>query len=88
VQRSHCGRDSLCSESLGRSRAIPGGRIELDPKQRRGGENWTGLASLIETCELNGVNPQTYFADPLTRLVNGWPQACIGELMPWHDLQP
>jgi hypothetical protein len=46
------------------------------------------LASLIETCELNGVNPQTYFADPLTRLVNGWPQACIGELMPWHDLQP
>ena len=41
---------------------------ELDSKQRRGGENWAGLTSLIETCELNGVNPQTYFADLLTRL--------------------
>jgi hypothetical protein len=38
---------------------------------------------LIETCKLNGVNPQTYFTDLLTRLVNGWPQAQIDELMPW-----
>lgn len=49
-----------------------------------GGENWAALASLIETCKLNGVNPQIYFADLLTRLVNGWPQARIDELMPWH----
>jgi hypothetical protein len=26
------------------------------------------------------VNPQTYFTDLLTRLVNGWPQAQIDEL--------
>jgi transposase len=38
-----------------------------------GGENWACLASLIETCKLNRVNPQAYFADLLTRLVNGWP---------------
>ena len=49
-----------------------------------GGENWACLASLIETCKLNGVNPQTYFTDLLTRLVNGWPQKRIDELMPWH----
>ena len=49
-----------------------------------GGENWAALASLIETCKLNGVNPQAYFTDVLTRLVNGWPQARIDELMPWH----
>jgi transposase len=49
-----------------------------------GGENWACLASLIETCKLNGVNPQTYFTDLLTRLVNGWPQKRIEELMPWH----
>jgi len=49
-----------------------------------GGENWACLASLIETCKLNGVNPQAYFADLLTRLVNGWPQSSIDELMPWH----
>jgi transposase len=49
-----------------------------------GGENWACLASLIETCKLNGVNPQAYFTDLLTRLVNGWPQNRIDELMPWH----
>jgi transposase len=49
-----------------------------------GGENWACLASLVETCKLNGVNPQAYFTDLLTRLVNGWPQNGIDELMPWH----
>jgi len=49
-----------------------------------GGENWACLASLIETCKLNQVNPQAYFADLLTRLVNGWPQKRIDELMPWN----
>ena len=49
-----------------------------------GGENWACLASLIETCKLNGANPQAYFTDLLTRLVNGWPQKRIDELMPWH----
>jgi transposase len=49
-----------------------------------GGENWACLASLIETCKLNRVNPQAYFADLLTRLVNGWPQRRIDELMPWN----
>jgi hypothetical protein len=48
-----------------------------------GADNWAAAASLIETCKLNGVNPQTYFTDLLTRLVNGWPQAQIDELMPW-----
>jgi len=48
-----------------------------------GGANWAALASLVETCKLNGVNPQAYFTDLLTRLVNGWPQDRIDELMPW-----
>jgi transposase len=49
-----------------------------------GGRRWAALASLIETCKLNGVNPQVYLTDLLTRLVNGWPQSRIDELMPWH----
>ena len=49
-----------------------------------GGANWAGMASLIETCKLNGVNPQAYFTELLTRLVNGWPHARIDELMRWH----
>ena len=49
-----------------------------------GGERWAAVASLVETCKLNGVDPQRYFTDLLTRLVNGWPNGRIDELMPWH----
>jgi transposase len=49
-----------------------------------GGSNWAHVASLVETCKLNSVDPQAYFADLLTRLVNGWPQARIDDLMPWR----
>ena len=48
-----------------------------------GAENWACIASLIETCKLNGVDPQAYFADVLTKLVNLWPASRIDELMPW-----
>jgi transposase len=48
-----------------------------------GGANWAIVASLIETCKLNGVNPHAWLADTLTKLVNGWPQSKIDELMPW-----
>lgn len=53
-----------------------------------GGENWACLASLIETCKLNSVNPQAYITETLTRLVNGWPQNRIDELMPWLWVPP
>jgi hypothetical protein len=32
----------------------------------------------------NGVDPQAYFTDFLTRFVNSWPQKRIDELMPWN----
>jgi len=48
-----------------------------------GAENWAMLASLIETCKLHGVNPEAYLTDVLTRLVNGWPNKRISELIPW-----
>jgi transposase len=48
-----------------------------------GAENWACLASLIETCKLNSVDPQAYLTDVLTRLVNLWPVSRIDELMPW-----
>jgi hypothetical protein len=41
------------------------------------------IASLIETCKLHGVDPQTYFTDVLTKLVNLWPASRLDELMPW-----
>jgi transposase len=51
----------------------------------RGGVHWGIIASLIETCKLNAVDPQAWLADILTRLVNGWPMSKIDELMPWAD---
>lgn len=48
-----------------------------------GGARWAAVASLVETCKLNNVNPQRYLTDLLTRLVNGWPNSRIDELMPW-----
>ena len=63
--------------ALGRKNALFAGSDE-------GAENWAAIASLIETCKLNAVDPQHYLADLLTRLVNGWPQARIDELMPWR----
>jgi transposase len=47
-----------------------------------GAENWAILASLIETCKLNGIDPQGYLADVLTRLVNLWPNNRLDELLP------
>ena len=49
-----------------------------------GAENWAIVASLIETCKLNGIDPYTYLADVLSRLVNLWPNARLDELLPWN----
>jgi len=67
----------LCLDSHNRKNALFAGSDE-------GGENWAAVASLIETCKLNGVDPQRYLTQLLTRLVNGWPQARIDALMPWN----
>jgi transposase len=48
-----------------------------------GGVNWAIIASLIETCKLNGVNPHGWLTDTLEKLVAGWPQSRIDDLMPW-----
>jgi transposase len=49
----------------------------------QGAENWACIASIVETCKLNGVDPQTYLTDVLTKLVNLWPASRLDELMPW-----
>ncbi len=48
-----------------------------------GGEHWAIFASLIETCKLGGIDPQTYITDVITRIVNGHPNSRIDELLPW-----
>jgi transposase len=48
-----------------------------------GAENWATIASLVETCKLNAVDPLAWMTDTLTKLVNLWPASRIDELMPW-----
>ena len=49
-----------------------------------GAENWATIASLIETCKLNSIDPQAYLTATLTAIVNGHKQSKIDELMPWN----
>ncbi|TCD04340.1 IS66 family transposase [Erythrobacteraceae bacterium CFH 75059] len=48
-----------------------------------GGDNWAVIATLIECCKLNGVNPHEWLTGTLTRLANGHPANSVGDLMPW-----
>lgn len=49
----------------------------------RGAAGWAMIASLLETCKLNQVDPLAWTTDVLTKLVNRWPASRIDELMPW-----
>jgi len=51
-----------------------------------GAEHWATIASLIETCKLNDIDPLAYLTDVLTRIVNGHPNRDIDQLLPL-DLQ-
>jgi transposase len=48
-----------------------------------GGEHWAIIASLIETCKLNAIDPQNYLTDVITKIVNGHPNSQIDDLLPW-----
>jgi len=49
-----------------------------------GAQNWAMLASLIETCKLNAVEPHAYITEILTAIVNGHKQSDIEALLPWN----
>ena len=65
-----------CEIALTRKNALFAGHDD-------GAENWAIVASLIEACKLNDVEPQAYLADVLVRLVNLWPNNRLDELLPW-----
>ena len=48
-----------------------------------GAESWAGIASLIETCKLNDIDPFAYLVDTLKRIVDGHLASEIDELLPW-----
>ena len=49
-----------------------------------GAENWAVIASLIETCKLNNIEPHAYLTAILRAIVNGHKQSQIEDLLPWN----
>jgi hypothetical protein len=49
----------------------------------KGGERTAGILSLIETCRLNGIDPEAYLRTVLTQIADH-PINKIGELLPWN----
>jgi transposase len=49
-----------------------------------GAQNWAMLASIIETCKLNKVEPHTYLTGVLTAIAQGHKQKDITQLLPWN----
>jgi hypothetical protein len=49
-----------------------------------GAANWGVIASLIEICKLNDLDPHAYLANTLTAIVEGQKQSQINDLLPWN----
>ena len=62
-----------------------GRRNSLFAGSEGGAETWAILASLIQTAKLNDLDPLTYLADVLQRIVDGSvPVNRLEELLPWN----
>jgi transposase len=48
-----------------------------------GGQRAACLYSIIESCKMNGVEPQAYLTDVLARIADH-PIQKINDLLPWH----
>ncbi|HMR37494.1 MAG: IS66 family transposase [Paracoccaceae bacterium] len=49
-----------------------------------GGIAWGRIASLIETCKINGVEPFAWLTATLTAIAAGHPKSRIDDLLPWN----
>ena len=49
-----------------------------------GAAAWGRIASLLETCKMNGVEPYVWLKSTLEKIAGGHPQSRIRELLPWN----
>lgn len=49
-----------------------------------GGRTWATLATLLQTCKMNSVDPLDWLSQILSRIAQGWPVTEIEALMPWN----
>lgn len=67
--------------ALNRKNALFAGHYE-------GGIAWGRIASLIETYEINDVEPFAYLKAALTAIANGHTQSRLDDLPPWNFALP
>ena len=81
----HDGRIDLDSNTVERSiRPLALNRKNaLFAGSDEGGDNWAVIATLIECCKLNAINPHQWLAATLSKLANGHPANSVAHLMPW-----
>ena len=48
-----------------------------------GAAAWGRIASLLETCKMNGVEPYAWLKSTLEKIAASHPQSRIRELLPW-----
>ena len=53
-----------------------------------GARAWGRIASLIETCKMNRVEPYAWLKDTLEKIAAGHPNGRIDELLPWNFVPP
>lgn len=75
--------DNNIAERAIRSIAI-GRKNWLFAGSKAGGERAAAVYSVIETCKLNGIEPQAYIADVIAKIADDWPTSRWDELMPWN----
>jgi transposase len=47
-----------------------------------GGRSWARIASLLETCKVNSIDPLAYLTATLTAIASGHPRSRLDELLP------
>src|SRR5207253_1665370 len=74
--------DNNIAENAIRGIAL-GRRNWLFAGSHSGGERAAAMYSILQTAKLNGVNPEAYLTDTLSKIAAGHPINRISELMPW-----
>jgi transposase len=49
-----------------------------------GGRTWASIATMLQTCKMNSVDPYAWARMTLERIANRWPNSDIDALMPWN----
>jgi len=79
--------DNNIAENAIRTIAV-GRRNYLFVGSHSGGKRAAAIYTVVTAAKLNGLNPEAYLKDILTRIAEGHPINRIDELLPWRMVNP